>query len=169
LTAFLLIMIIHREKFPNWIWLIVFVKLIIHMVSALCFVQLQLFSVFKSWPHLSLPSDLHRHAGPVLIFLEDYLRDCACVSGATRLAVCLFHQYNFCHIQRECCGSSVPSIADFILKMLHCDNSLYIRTDPVFKTVHSLKYLTMLKAQNLSDVLSLWFLFKPFTLSLYTC
>jgi hypothetical protein len=39
-------------------------------------------------------------------------RDCACVHGAARLEFCLFRQCIFCHIHREYCRWTVPSVAD---------------------------------------------------------
>jgi hypothetical protein len=67
--------------------------------------------------HLSnLPCGaIHRHVGLVLIFLEDPVGDCACVHGVAWLEACLFRQFSFCHIHRECYRLTVLSVTDLCL------------------------------------------------------
>jgi hypothetical protein len=68
-------------------------------------------AVTFSFQILASSQPLHRHVGLILIFLEYPVGDCACVHGAARLEVCLFRQCSFCHIHREYCRCTVPSVA----------------------------------------------------------
>jgi hypothetical protein len=83
-------------EMSNMDWLIGLFK---HAICALYFQYLLLLSISKI---LASSQPLHRHAGLILLLLEDLLRDCAKVHRAIRLELCLFRQCSFCHILREC-------------------------------------------------------------------
>jgi hypothetical protein len=112
LVTSLLIRGTQMGEMSRLVWLIGLVEHAIWAYS-LYFLYLLLLSISKILAS-SQPTQnpLHGHVAPILIFLEDDLCDWAHVHGAARLQVFLFRQWSSCHIHRECCACTMPSVAD---------------------------------------------------------
>jgi hypothetical protein len=90
----------HDLTFPRAGWSD-WLNLLYGLISCISYTRCY-FKLPKSWPYPSLPNDLHRHVGPILIFLEGPF-----------LRLCLFMVLYVRHSEFHQCTSSICPSASF--------------------------------------------------------